>query len=143
MRRFTRFVPLLLLGVLAPGAISARLIPGAQGAAALVKAAPAHMLVTSSGMTLYVYSKDQKGTSACTGKCATFWPPLMVPAGSKVGASMAGVMGTFGEITRAGGKHQLTYDGAPLYTFAADKKAGDMHGQGVGGVWWAVVVPGM
>ncbi|HXT33958.1 MAG TPA: hypothetical protein VN837_00145 [Chloroflexota bacterium] len=34
----------------------------------------------------------------------------------------------------------MTYDGAPLYTFANDKKPGDVNGEGVLGLWWAVVV---
>ncbi len=29
------------------------------------------------------------------------------------------------------------YDGKPLYTYAKDKKAGDMKGDGVGSVWHA------
>ena len=55
---------------------------------------------------------------------------------------MAGVAGTFGEIMLARGADQLTYDGAPLYTCANDKKPGDINGQGVAGVRWAVVAPG-
>jgi len=57
-----------------------------------------------------------------------------------VPATMPGVKGTFGTTTRAGGVKQLTYDGAPLYTWIKDKKPGDMTGQGVEGIWWAVVV---
>ena len=46
---------------------------------------------------------------------------------------------------RTGGAQQLTFDGAPLYTFVKDKKPGDMTGQGLdvaGGYWWAVAVAG-
>jgi len=32
---------------------------------------------------------------------------------------------------------QVTYNGAPLYYFASDSKAGDVTGQGVGNVWFA------
>jgi predicted lipoprotein with Yx(FWY)xxD motif len=45
-------------------------------------------------------------------------------------------------ITRKDGTRQLTYDGAPLYTFSGDTKAGQMDGQGLnvsGGYWWMVV----
>jgi hypothetical protein len=56
---------------------------------------------------------------------------------------MQGIPGKFGTTMRKDGTRQLTYDGAPLYTFIKDKDSGDMYGQGVvagGGYWWAVVV---
>ena len=142
MGRFTRRSSLLLLVVVvALGVVGFRVVPRAQGAApALVKTAAAHILVTGAGKTLYVFALDKKGTSACTGKCAAAWPALLVPKGGKVPATMTGIPGKFGETSGTG---QLTYDGAPLYTFAADKTAGSMLGQGIGGVWWAVVVPSM
>ena len=113
-----------------------------NAAAAPVKTAAAHILVNANGMTLYIFSKDTKGKSNCSAGCAKIWPPLTLAAGSTVPPKMTGVPGTFGEIMLAGGAAQLTYDGAPLYTFVNDKKPGDINGQGVAGVWWAVVVPG-
>jgi predicted lipoprotein with Yx(FWY)xxD motif len=56
---------------------------------------------------------------------------------------MPGVSGTFGTTMRKNGARQLTYDGAPLYTFVKDKDAEDRYGQGLdvaGGYWWLVVV---
>jgi predicted lipoprotein with Yx(FWY)xxD motif len=114
-----------------------------SAAPALVKTAPSHVLVNAKGMTLYVFAKDTKGKSNCTGQCATFWPPLLVPSGVTPPAKMTGVAGTFGVIMLPNGGDQLTYDGAPLYTFANDKKPGDIKGQGVLGLWWAVVAPGV
>jgi predicted lipoprotein with Yx(FWY)xxD motif len=58
---------------------------------------------------------------------------------------MTGIPGKFGVTMRKNGAHQLTYDGAPLYTFAGDKDSGDTYGQGLfasGGFWWAVVAAG-
>jgi len=98
------------------------------------------MLVNAKGMTLYIFSKDVKGVSACTGGCASAWPPLMVPKGAKVPAAMTGIPGKFGESMSAAGA-QLTYDGSPLYTFASDMKPGDVNGEGIADAWWAVVVP--
>src|SRR6185503_12522997 len=35
------------------------------------------VLVNSHGHTLYSFGKDRNGKSACSGQCATFWPPLI------------------------------------------------------------------
>lgn len=80
------------------------------------------------GMTLYTYDKDTKGKSTCTGKCATNWPPL------KASASAKGE-GSWTVVKRKDGTRMWAYDGKPVYTFVKDKKAGDMNGDGVGGVW--------
>jgi predicted lipoprotein with Yx(FWY)xxD motif len=114
-------------------------------AAAPIKTTSAHVLVNRKGMTLYVFAADPKGKSTCSGECAKFWPPLLVKGSATPAAKMAGVPGTFGVITRADGKRQMTYDGAPLYTFLEDKSPGQMNGQGVvasGGYWWVVVAAG-
>lgn len=113
--------------------------------AALVKMSSAHILVTPKGKTLYVFAADSRDKSACSGACARFWPPSRVSKGGTPPTKIAGVSGIFGVITRHDGTRQLTYDGAPLYTFAEDKKAGDMNGQGLvasGGYWWVVVAGG-
>jgi len=145
MHSIRRFAGALVLAGLAivPGAIfSAHAAP--MAAAAMVKTTSTQMLVDSRGMTLYVYAPDPKGKSVCYGECAEYWPPMIVASGTKVPKTMAGMKGTFGVTVRKDGKRQLTFDGAPLYTFVKDKKPGDMVGQGLdvaGGYWWAVVVP--
>jgi predicted lipoprotein with Yx(FWY)xxD motif len=100
------------------------------------------ILVNSSGMTLYKFSPDSAGMSACSGSCATVWPPLTVASGTTPkGGSGAG--GTFGTITRSDGSLQVTFDGHPLYTFTADKSAGSTSGQNItsfGGTWTVVTV---
>jgi predicted lipoprotein with Yx(FWY)xxD motif len=115
-------------------------------AAVLVKAASAKLLVNAQGMTLYVFAPDKPNKSVCYGECAAFWPPVLVPKGTKVPATMPGITGKFGVAMRTGGAQQLTFDRAPLYTFVKDKKPGAMTGQGLdvaGGYWWAVVVGAM
>lgn len=84
----------------------------------------------------YIFKKDTTpGTSACSGSCATNWPPFTTtsPATLKAGA---GVTGTLATIKRDDGTDQVTYNGAPLYYFAGDSKAGDSNGQNVGGIWF-------
>ena len=40
------------------------------------------------------------------------------------------------------GVQQVAYNGHLLYTFVADTKPGDAAGQGLGGVWFAVLATG-
>jgi predicted lipoprotein with Yx(FWY)xxD motif len=115
-------------------------------AAVLVKATSAKLLVNAQGRTLYVFAPDKPNKSVCYGECAAFWPPVLVPKGTKVPATMPGITGRFGVAMRTGGAQQLTFDRAPLYTFVKDKKPGAMTGQGLdvaGGYWWAVVAGAM
>lgn len=91
-------------------------------------------LTDSEGMTLYLFTKDEKGVSNCKGRCLKNWPAFNakdfeVPEGYE--------KGDFGTITREDtGKKQLTYKGYPLYYFVKDKAKGDMNGQGVKDVWY-------
>lgn len=83
---------------------------------------------------LYRYAKDsaKPSRSACTGGCATTWPPLI----DNGGPALAGVSPTrVGTIRRADGTRQVTLDGWPLYRFAKDVRPGDRKGDGVGGAW--------
>ena len=100
------------------------------------------ILVDDKGMTLYVFDKDSKDKSACTGDCLTKWPPLTVAsAGEKLTAE--GVTGTLATIKREDdGKEQVTINGLPLYYYYEDKQAGDAKGQAVGDVWWVVGADG-
>lgn len=90
------------------------------------------ILAGPSGLTLYTYGSDSAGTSACTGGCATAWPPLTVPAGQQPTAG-AGVTGTLTTLTRDDGTIQVAYDGMPLYYWKSDSKPGDVTGDGVNG----------
>ncbi len=97
------------------------------------------ILVDSKGRTLYLFTKDSHKKSACSGMCATFWPPL--PAGAKPGAGRGARASLVGRIKRSDGRSQVTYHGHPLYRFAKDTKPGAINGEGVtafGGSWFAV-----
>jgi predicted lipoprotein with Yx(FWY)xxD motif len=100
----------------------------------------AQVLTNSAGFTLYWFGPDTSTTSNCTGSCATYWPPLKGPV-----TAGSGVTGTLGVITRPDGTMQATYDGHPLYTYAADTAPGQNKGNGLnvsGGVWHEVTVSG-
>jgi predicted lipoprotein with Yx(FWY)xxD motif len=86
-------------------------------------------------MTLYTYARDTLGTSACSGGCASAWPPLTATAAP---APPTGFSGKVTLIRRADGSQQVAYDGQPLYGFAGDAAPGQANGQGSGGVWFVV-----
>jgi predicted lipoprotein with Yx(FWY)xxD motif len=86
------------------------------------------VLVDAKGMTLYVFDKDTAGKSACTGSCATNWPPLAAAADAKPS-------GDWTIVTRDDGSKQWAYKGKPVYTWAKDTKPGDVTGDGVNNVW--------
>ena len=82
------------------------------------------------GMTLYTFDKDANNKSNCNDGCATNWPPFMAAADAKA-------EGDWTIVDRDDKTKMWAYDGKPLYTFASDTKAGDVTGDGVGGVWHA------
>ena len=99
------------------------------------------VVVDGRGMTVYVFDKDTAGTatSACTGGCATKWPAVTTTSATP---QVTGVTGTVATITGADGSKQVTLNGLPLYFYAGDSAAGDVNGQGVGGIWWVVAPDG-
>lgn len=88
-----------------------------------------------------MFDKDKQHatSSACSGDCATAWPAVLTASRTP---SVTGVTGKVGAITGVDGKHQITFDGWPLYYFAKDTRAGDVTGQGVGKVWWVLGADG-
>ncbi len=97
------------------------------------------VLASSSGMTLYYYSEDKRGsgTSVCTGGCATAWPPLAAPVKAPAGVRLPGPLGM---ITRSGGVRQVTINGFPVYLYAGDKAPGQDTGNGVEGSWHVIKI---
>jgi len=96
------------------------------------------ILADGSGFTLYTLTN---GTSPvlCTGTCATFWPPLVLPAGMAEPTAGPGVSG-LGVTSNANGT-QVTAGGLPLYTFTEDSSPGQANGEGLssfGGTWHVV-----
>jgi len=99
----------------------------------------ATVLTNAKGFTLYSFAPDTPTKSNCNGTCATFWPPVKGPA------TASGVKGTFGTIKRSDGSTQATFDGHPLYTFAADTAPGQAKGNGLnvaGGLWHEITTSG-
>ena len=125
-----------------PATSAAASSPAAAGGTALAvrTIGGQQVLTNSAGLTLYWFAPDTSTTSKCTGSCATYWPPVKGPA-----TAGSGVTGTLGTITRSDGTKQATYDGHPLYTYAADTAPGQNKGNGLnvsGGLWYEMTVSG-
>lgn len=97
------------------------------------------VLVDGEGFTLYVFANDQSDQSSCTGDCAAAWPALTSDGEPAAGD---GVDATLGVAEQADGSQQVTVSGMPVYRFAQDAAPGDVNGQDVGGVWFAVTPTG-
>jgi predicted lipoprotein with Yx(FWY)xxD motif len=101
------------------------------------------VLVDARGHTLYLFEKDKNGKSACSGACASAWPPLIATAKPRVGTgAKASRLGT---TRRADGRLQVSYNHHPLYTFVKDTKKGQTNGEGLnafGAEWYALSAAG-
>jgi predicted lipoprotein with Yx(FWY)xxD motif len=96
-------------------------------------------LVNGSSRALYLFAKDTKNSSKCSGACAKAWPPLTTGGTPKAGSGVKKSL--LGTITRSDGKKQVTYNGHPLYRYDDDKAAGQHHGQKLkefGALWYVV-----
>ena len=99
------------------------------------------IIVDARGRTLYLFEKDTRRQSACSGACAAYWSPLLThgkpTAGGGVKRSLLGI------IRRANGTKQVTYAGHPLYRFALDTKPGQTNGEGRQdfGAGWDALTP--
>lgn len=97
------------------------------------------IIVDGRGRTLYLFEKDRRGHSACSGTCATYWPPLLTTG--KPVAGTGAKKSLLGTIRRSNGKKQVTYGGHPLYRYIQDKKPGQITGQDshfFGAAWYVV-----
>jgi|SRR5215471_7448395 len=101
------------------------------------------ILVDSRGRTLYLFEKDRKGQSACSGLCTTYWPPLLT--NGKSIAVKGAKKSLLGSIRRTDGNRQVTYAGHPVYFFSGDANRGQTNGEGLtdfGGSWDALTPAG-
>ena len=100
------------------------------------------VLVDSNGKTLYAFAADSPGKSNCTDTCLQYWPAAKAAGTVSHSSDVTAKLAT---IKRSDGATQLTVNGWPVYTYAADSGPGQATGQGVnlsGGLWWAVAPSG-
>jgi predicted lipoprotein with Yx(FWY)xxD motif len=99
------------------------------------------VIVNGRGRTLYLFEKDRHGKSACSGACASYWPPLITHGKPMAkGGAKRSLLGT---IKRSNGLRQVTYAGHPLYTFVQDTRRGQTKGEGstLFGAGWDALTP--
>jgi predicted lipoprotein with Yx(FWY)xxD motif len=132
----------VLAGVAAMGLAAATATPAAAKAAKDTVKLVAHqglgkILVNNAGMTVYIFTADHPNQATCSGGCASVWPPLTVPQGTKpVGGPGVKNLGTIG----SGKSRQVTWDKHPLYLYALDTGPGVVNGNGVkegSFIWYA------
>jgi predicted lipoprotein with Yx(FWY)xxD motif len=112
---------------------------GASATVGVAKTSLGSILVNSTGRTLYLFKADVGSKSACSGACATAWPPLLSSGKPTAGSGLTA--SKLGTIARSGGSQQVTYNGHPVYRFIKDQKPGQTTGQGVtafGAAWFAL-----
>ena len=143
-------IPLAALAVAACGgggsaatAATPKTTSGAPATVGVANSSLGSILVNSTGHTVYLFKADSATMSACTGACATAWPPLLANGTPTAGTGLTA--SKLGTITRSGGTRQVTYNGHPLYMFIKDTKPGQTTGQGVtafGAAWFALTPSG-
>jgi predicted lipoprotein with Yx(FWY)xxD motif len=104
---------------------------------------PGKALVDAQGRTLYLFEADKGDTSNCNGACASLWPPATVTGTGTAGPGLTAA--EIGTTKRTNGESQLTYNGHPLYRYAADRKPGDANGQALnqfGAKWYVLNASG-
>ncbi|MBE3564260.1 MAG: hypothetical protein IMW90_00870 [Thermogemmatispora sp.] len=92
------------------------------------------ILTDTQGKTLYYFTPDTPTQSACTGSCASTWPPLLFQ-GSGSPQSASPLPGKLSVVHDAHGQ-QVAYNGHLLYRYAGDTAPGQAHGNGIGGRWF-------
>jgi len=121
-----------------PTATTAAPAPGGETTVKVADSDLGQILTSSTGMTLYLFMPDAQGAPTCTGACAQSWPPSIAKDPSKVTGGDGVDASLLGTVDHPDAGKQVTYNGWPLYVFSGDSKPGDTHGQGQGGVWYAV-----
>jgi predicted lipoprotein with Yx(FWY)xxD motif len=144
-----------LFAVVLAAAASASAVASAQGGTATAHVSRATevvlhhtslgtILTTSSGFTLYEFTRDRVGEGSCVKVrgCAQVWPALETSGKPTAGAGVRA--SSLSSIRISGGARQVTYDGRALYTYSADSRGSTAY-VGVsayGGSWYAVNAAG-
>ena len=139
-----RAIPLVAIVVLVVGVATAYATTQSTRARLGVRSTSIGRVLTDQrGRTLYLFMKDTRRSSMCSGSCASFWPPLVTNGKPHwVKGVKAPLIGT---IRPKPGVVQVTYAGHPLYRYALDSRPGQTFYVNVsqfGGRWPALNAAG-
>jgi predicted lipoprotein with Yx(FWY)xxD motif len=98
------------------------------------------ILTDQAGQTLYAFTDDKKGNSACATSCLATWPALLSEASVTAGADVE--PSKVSAAARTEGTSQVTYNDWLLYYYVGDVGPGDVDGQAVDGKWFVVSADG-
>jgi predicted lipoprotein with Yx(FWY)xxD motif len=103
------------------------------------------ILVSSSGRTLYEFTKDHANKDSCAAisGCPETWPALRTSAKPKASTGVKASL--LSSINLPGGGKQVTYAGHPLYQYSGDSGPGETSYVGetqFGGKWYAINASG-
>jgi predicted lipoprotein with Yx(FWY)xxD motif len=128
------------IAVLALGAASVWAATGSEVAAkptlTVRTSSYGRILFDGRGFVLYAFTRDPRSKSACSGACATSWPPYILRGRLLAGKGITKSL--LGTTRRADGTRQVTYAGRPLYHYVGDRRPGQILCQNVrefGGLW--------
>jgi len=117
--------------VTTPAAPQALKVPSDNIYLVKTSSAKGKYLTDFAGVTLYIFDKDTAlNVSTCDGACAKAWPAYTSGA-----VAQKQFPTNISVITRTDGSKQFAWMGHPLYYYAGDAKAGDLTGDGIGGIW--------
>ena len=122
-----------------PTTIAAHAAPSTSSSVTLAQTSLGTILADNQGRTLYALTKDTKGIPTCIDACANAWPPAIVNGAV---SPDSGITAPTTVVDAPGGGQMLKVGKWPLYRFAGDAAAGDINGEGSGGVWFVVGADG-
>lgn len=127
--------------VLASAAVAAAKPTARSATVTTARTGLGRIIVDGRGRGLYLFEKDTHARSACSGLCASYWPPLLT--NGKSVALRGAKPSLLGSIRRADGSRQVSYAGHPLYFFSGDTGRGQTKGEGLQdfGAGWYVLTP--
>ena len=101
------------------------------------------VLFDGRGFALYLFTRERGRAPACSGACASAWPPFLSRGRPRGGSGARASL--VGWVRRRDGSRQVTYGGHPLYRYVGDRRPGDILCQNVvefGGTWLVVAPSG-